>query len=112
MKNACIWISAALWLLCSWVPLHASFQEACGPNFKVGTLATTTKEIYATVCPFNLNENEVVRKLAGNSVPVPLIRAVAQKMIFAMKMQPLISSIRIQEYTHHPLMEEVMVNEK
>ena len=53
-----------------------------------------------------------VRKLAGNSVPVPLIRGVAKMMISAMKMQPVTPTIKIQEYARHSMLEGAMVNEK
>lgn len=38
-----------------------------------------------------------IRKLTGNSVPVPLIRAVAKNMVLAMNIQPLISTEKIEE---------------
>lgn len=53
-----------------------------------------------------------VRKLAGNSVPVPLIRAVAKRMVSAMKMQPTNSSIKMQEYSRQTILDGALVNEK
>ena len=53
-----------------------------------------------------------VRKLAGNSVSVPLIRGVAKRMISAMKTQPSTPTLKSQEYARHSMLEEALVNEK
>ncbi|MFH0870088.1 MAG: DNA cytosine methyltransferase [archaeon] len=51
-----------------------------------------------------------VKKLAGNSVPVFMIRAVAKNMISAMNMPPLDSSVKVSNGVYQTKLETVMSN--
>ncbi len=53
-----------------------------------------------------------IRKLVGNSVPVPMIREVAKKMILAINSQPSVSIINPLQDSGHSMLERRIVHEK